>query len=126
MSAENPGVIQMVNSVILGSANNCGGGLFDSLGHNISRGTCPALAAASDRENYSGDLRLGPLMFNGGAPEMHTLLPLAGSPLINAADAARCTAHDQRGRARVGVCDIGAVEYEVGGAFRLYLPLATR
>ena len=118
--------IQMVNSVILGSANNCGGGLFDSLGHNISRGTCPALAAASDRENYSGDLRLGPLMFNGGAPEMHTLLPLAGSPLINAADAARCTAHDQRGRARVGVCDIGAVEYEVGGAFRLYLPLATR
>jgi len=126
MTAENPGVIQMVNSVILGSANNCGGGLFDSLGHNISRGTCAALAAASDRENYSGDLRLGPLMFNGGASEMHTLLPLAGSPLINAADATRCTDHDQRGRARVGVCDIGAVEYEAGGAFRLYLPMATR
>ncbi len=126
MTAENPGVIQMVNSVILGSANNCDGGLFESLGHNISRGTCPALSAASDRENYSGDLRLGPLMFNGGAPEMHTLLPLAGSPLINAADAARCTDHDQRGRARVGVCDIGAVEYEVGGAFRLYLPVGIR
>ena len=126
MTAENPGVIQMVNSVILGSANNCGGGLFDSLGHNLSRGTCAALAAASDRENYSSDLRLGPLMFNGGAPEMHTLLPLAGSPLINAADATRCTDHDQRGRARVGVCDIGAVEYEAGGAFRLYLPMATR
>ena len=126
MTAENPGVIQMVNSVILGSANNCDGGLFESLGHNISRGTCPALSAASDRENYSGDLRLGPLMFNGGAPEMHTLLPLAGSPLINAADAARCTDHDQRGRARVEVCDIGAVEYEVGGAFRLYLPVGIR
>ncbi len=126
MTAENPGVIQMVNSVILGSANNCGGGLFDSLGHNLSRGTCAALAAASDRENYSSDLRLGPLMFNGGAPEMHTLLPLAGSPLINAADATHCTDHDQRGRARVGVCDIGAVEYEAGGAFRLYLPMATR
>ncbi len=126
MTAENPGVIQMVNSVILGSANNCGGGLFDSLGHNISRGTCASLAAASDRENYSGDLRLGPLMFNGGAPEMHTLLPLAGSPLIDAADAARCTDHDQRGRARVGVCDIGAVEYEAGGAFRLYLPVGIR
>jgi hypothetical protein len=126
MTAENPGVIQMVNSVILGSANNCDGGLFESLGHNISRGACPALSAASDRENYTGDLRLGPLMFNGGAPEMHTLLPLAGSPLIDAADAARCTDHDQRGRARVGVCDIGAVEYEVGGAFRLYGPVVIR
>ncbi|MBP8948803.1 MAG: hypothetical protein KBG73_08165, partial [Candidatus Promineofilum sp.] len=126
MSAENPGVIQIVNSVIFGSANNCGGGLFDSLGHNISRGACPALAAASDRENYAGELRLGPLQFNGGAFAMHTILPRAGSPLINAADASHCADRDQRGRARVGVCDIGAVEYEVGGAFRLYLPLATR
>jgi predicted outer membrane repeat protein len=126
MSAGSPGVIQMVNSVILGSANNCGGGLFDSLGHNISRGTCPALSAAGDRENFAGDLRLGPLMFNGGAPEMHTRLPRAGSPLINAADPTHCRAHDQRGRARVGVCDIGAVEYEVGGAFRLYGPVVIR
>jgi len=126
MSAANPGVIQIANSVILGSANNCGGGLFDSLGHNISRGSCPALSAPSDRENFAGDLGLGPLQFNGGAFAMHTLLPRAGSPLINAADATRCASHDQRGRARVGVCDMGAVEYEVGGAFRLYLPLATR
>ena len=126
MSAANPGVIQIVNSVIFGSANNCGGGLFDSLGHNISRGACPALSAAGDRENFAGDLRLGPLQFNGGAFAMHTIPPRANSPLINAADATRCANHDQRGRARVGVCDIGAVEYEVGGAFRLYLPLATR
>ncbi len=126
MTAENPGVIQIANSVLFGSANNCGGGLFDSLGHNLSRGACPALAAASDRENYAGDLRLGPLVFNGGAFAMQTYLPRAGSPLIDAADATLCADRDQRGRARVGVCDIGAVEYEPGGAFRLYLPLATR
>jgi len=126
MSAANPGVIQIANSVIFGSANNCGGGLFDSLGHNISRGTCPALSAAGDRENFAGDLRLGPLQFNGGAFAMHTILPRANSPLINAADATYCADHDQRGRARVGVCDMGAVEYEAGGAFRLYLPMATR
>ena len=126
MSAANPGVIQMANSVIFGSANNCGGGLFDSLGHNISHGVCPALSAASDRENIAGDLRLGPLQFNGGAFAMHTILPRAGSPLINAADETYCAERDQRGRPRVGMCDIGAVEYETGGAFRLYLPLATR
>ena len=126
MSAASPGVIQMVNSVIFGSANNCGGGLFASLGHNLSRGSCPALAAAGDRENYAGDLHLGPLQFNGGAFAMDTILPRAGSPLINAADATHCTDHDQRGRARVGVCDIGAVEYEAGGAFRLYGPMIIR
>jgi predicted outer membrane repeat protein len=126
MTAENPGVIQIANSVLFGSANNCGGGLFDSLGHNLSRGACPALAAASDRENYAGDLRLGPLVFNGGALAMQTYLPRAGSPLIDAADPTLCADRDQRGRARVGVCDIGAVEYEPGGAFRLYLPMATR
>ena len=38
----------------------------------------------------------------------------------------QCADHDQRGRARVGVCDIGAVEYEAGGAFRLYLPVGIR
>ena len=126
MSAEAPGVIQIANSVIFGSANNCGGGLFDSLGHNVSRGACPALSAAGDRENFAGDLRLGALQFNGGAFAMDTLLPRLGSPLINAADPNHCADHDQRGRARVGMCDIGAVEYEAGGAFRLYLPLATR
>ena len=65
---------------------NCDGGLFQSLGHNISKGTCTALSDPSDQDNYAGDLRLDGLAFNGGAFPMRTLLPLTGSPVINAGD----------------------------------------
>jgi predicted outer membrane repeat protein len=121
-----PGVVQIANSVLFGSANNCDGGFFDSLGHNISRGTCAPLDEATDQDNYTGDLLVGPLAFNGGAFSMETFLPQAGSPLIDAADPALCPALDQRGVARVDACDIGAVEYEPPGPGVLYLPVAIR
>ncbi len=41
-----------------------------------------------------------------------TLLPLAGSPLIDHADSSSCLARDQRGYVRSGTCDIGAVEVQ--------------
>ena len=125
MTPASPGVVQMVNSVIFGSANNCDGGLFQSLGHNLSKGTCSALTAGSDQDNYAGNLMLGGLAFNGGAYPMPTMLPLAGSPLINAGDTNSCPATDQRGAARVGSCDIGAVEY--GATLpQAYLPSVLR
>ena len=104
-------VVQLKNSVIFGSANNCDGPLFTSLGHNISKGTCASLSQPSDQNNFTGDLNLGSLTFNGGAFPMQTIMPLVGSPLIDAGDT--CSATDQRGGARpVGAaCDIGAVEY---------------
>ena len=120
-----PGVVQIVNSVIFGSAVNCDGGLFQSLGHNISKGSCAALSDPTDRDNFGGDLRLGNLAFNGGAFPMRTLLPLSGSPVINAGDPGSCPAQDQRGANRVGVCDIGAVEYGAA-AHRMHLPLVVR
>jgi predicted outer membrane repeat protein len=125
MTPANPGVIQMVNSVIYGSANNCDGPAFQSLGHNISKGACSSLSAGSDQDNFAGDLKVGGLIYNGGAFPMQTSAPLAGSPLIDAGDAAQCRATDQRGAPRVGVCDIGAVEY---GAILplLYLPIVVR
>lgn len=126
MTPASPGVVQIANSVLFGSANNCDGGFFDSLGHNISRGTCASLDDPSDQDNYSGDLLVGPLAFNGGAYPMQTILPRAGSPLIDAADPALCPALDQRGVARVDACDIGAVEYEPPGPGVLYLPVAIR
>lgn len=63
--------------------------------------------------NLSGlDPQLGPLTDNGGTTLTH--LPLAGSPLINAGDAAvsGAPALDQRERARIigAAIDIGAVE----------------
>ena len=55
---------------------------------------------------------LGPLADNGGPTLTHALL--AGSPAIDAADAAACPATDQRGvvRPRDAGCDVGAFELE--------------
>jgi hypothetical protein len=122
----NPGVVQLANSVILGSTNNCDGANFQSLGHNISGGTCSSLSQATDQENYAGALLLGPLSFNGGSFPMQTHLPQAGSPLVDAADDTQCPSRDQRGGARVAVCDIGAVEYGASVARALYLPVVLR
>ena len=111
MTIANPGVVQLKNSVIFGSANNCDGGLFTSLGHNISKGTCAALNHLTDQNNFAGNLNLSTLAYNGGTFIMQTMVPLAGSPLIDTGDV--CSATDQRGGARPfgAACDIGAVEY---------------
>lgn len=126
MTPASPGVVQIVNSVVTGSANNCAGGFFESLGHNISHGTCAPLAHPADLENYAGDLLLGPLKFNGGDFSMRTILPQEGSPLIDAADATQCPALDQRGTSREGACDIGATEYIAATARTLFLPVIMR
>ncbi|MFZ2486659.1 MAG: choice-of-anchor Q domain-containing protein [Anaerolineae bacterium] len=126
MTPASPGIIQITSSVIAGSANNCDGPMFQSIGYNISSGTCASLDHPTDRDNYSGNLLLGPLAFNGGAFAMNTRLPQAGSPLINMGNATFCTALDQRGAPRAGACDIGAVEYGVSLQREVYLPLVKR
>lgn len=122
-----PGLVQLASSVIFGAAVNCDGGLFDSLGHNISQGSCAALNTATDQENFAGDLGLGALAFNGGDYLMLTMLPEADSPLIDAAGACTGNPVDQRRTPRPAgaACDIGALEY-TGQALGVYLPLVRR
>ena len=121
MTLANPGVVQLKNSVIFGSANNCDGGIFLSSGNNISKGNCVSLSLLTDQNNYAGNLHLSSLTFNGGAFPMQTMAPLAGSPLIDAGGS--CSATDQRGEVRpIGLaCDIGAVEYGAA-VYYLFLP----
>lgn len=76
-------------------------------GVNASTDAGCGFAAAGGEE---GELVLGPLADNGGATPTH--LPLAGSPLLDAAGEAFCVETDQRGfpRPRGSACDIGAIE----------------
>jgi hypothetical protein len=89
-----------------------------SEGHNLdSDGSCH-LTATGDLSG--ADPLLGPLADNGGPTQTHALL--AGSPAIDAGDAAACPETDQRDVARpidgdgdgVAVCDIGACEAAEG------------
>lgn len=122
-----PGRVDLANTVIFGAANNCDGDMFISRGHNINEGTCGSLVHATDQA-VMGAL-LGPFGNNGGGFAMRTFAPLSGSPLIDAGDPAFCTATsaltDQRNAPRMGVCDVGAIEYGVVLA-RTRLPLVLR
>ena len=93
-------------------------GTIVSDSHNlIGDGSCDT----GSPTRLSGDPLLGTLADNGGTTL--TMLPAAGSPLVNAGDNAACPALDQRGatrtRAALNPCDIGAVD--LGGPS----PLAT-
>jgi hypothetical protein len=91
-----------------------------SSGYNLADDTSCGLTAATDKQGAANDPLLAFLANNGGPTQ--TLLPLSGSPLIDAIPAAACQSGpaagittDQRGVSRpqgVG-CDIGAVEVAV-------------
>jgi hypothetical protein len=65
---------------------------------------------------FMGDPQVGPLVDNGGDTFTHALLD--GSPAIDAGTDVSCPATDQRGRLRLGTCDIGAYERVID----LFLP----
>jgi CSLREA domain-containing protein len=105
----------LVNTIIAGNKpQNCASEPVTSLGHNLDSGTSCALSGLGDLSQT--DPMLGPLRNNGGVGRTRALL--AGSPAIDAADAASCPATDQCGAARpadgngdgIAVCDIGAYE----------------
>ncbi len=74
--------------------------------HNVdSDGAC-GFTAIGDKAGVNP--QLGPLAANGGTTLTHALS--ASSPAVNAGSGCT-TSTDQRGRAREGVCDIGAFEF---------------
>ncbi len=96
------------NSIVAGnSGGNCGTPVV-SKGNNIDDGTSCGFKGTGDKS--SADAKLGALGDHGGLTL--TQMPLAGSPAIDAGDAATCPSSDQRGvtRPQGGGCDIGAVE----------------
>jgi hypothetical protein len=89
------------------SGSNCFGVMVDG-GHNISSDGSANFSAPGSWNNT--DPVLGPLADYGGPTP--TMALLAGSPAIDAADAASCPETDQRGIIRPfgAGCDIGAFE----------------
>jgi hypothetical protein len=82
-------------------------------GYNFSDDTSCGLTNATSNVKTPNDPVLGALANNGGPTQ--TLLPLVGSPLLDAIPPASCGAPvDQRGvtRPQGPGCDIGAVEVE--------------
>lgn len=111
--------LEIVNTIVSGNAaskvEKTGQCLetVTSAGHNLEQ--LPPEGEPRCFENPTDliiDPLLGPLADNGG--ETDTLALLAGSAAVNAADAARCPATDQRGlpRPSLGGCDIGAFEVQ--------------
>lgn len=109
--AANDWNLNITNSIVAGNSSNSGY-------------TGPDCGGNCDHDNSSyftmigGDPKLGPLGWNGGPTQ--TMMPLPGSPVINAGDACAgnsmglpCVEQDQRGFLRLtpqGASDIGAVQ----------------
>jgi hypothetical protein len=88
----------------------------DCVGHVISLGTnllgdptgCTITLRATDR---TGALGTGEFTSDGPSARGHVPL-LQNSPAVDAGNPAFCPPTDQLGQLRVGVCDIGAVEFQ--------------
>jgi hypothetical protein len=105
--------LKLTNTIISGNQwyacdHWTGSSTVVSGGHNILQDdTCNPV----ESDLITSSAALGPLAGNGGPTMTHALL--AGSPAIDAADAAICPATDQRGvsRPQGAGCDVGAYEY---------------
>jgi hypothetical protein len=88
---------------------DCGGRVI-SLGTNLLGDPtgCTIILRAADR---TGDLGAGEFTSDGPPGLGHVPL-LQDSPAVDAGNPAFCPPTDQLGRSRVGVCDIGAVEFQ--------------
>lgn len=120
VSNEQQSAIAMGNSLLAGNATNCLNAAFTSNGGNLfTDATCTDadptqgdLVASGEAEIFHGTA----LTETGAAGGQH--MSLAGASLaINAGNVSVCVdqlAVDQLGTARVGGCDIGAVEAHCG------------
>lgn len=117
-----PAEIIMQNTILAGNtasgaSPDCSGSI-GSAGYNLVGDVTDCDFPANTGDLTNVDAKLGSLI---GLPGYHPLAP--DSPAVDAGNPAGCTDQDgnllttdQRGAARVGICDIGAYEYTTPGA----------
>ncbi|MCC6809561.1 MAG: hypothetical protein IT381_19180 [Deltaproteobacteria bacterium] len=109
------GAVTLTNSVIRdnsalgGGSADCSGVAMSGAGKNLIGTGC----TTSGGVTVPGMAMLLPLAEYGGPTP--TCAPSAGSAVIDAGASGSCLPTDQRGVGRVGVCDLGAVEYTFCG-----------
>jgi hypothetical protein len=106
------GTVRLQNTILarnMGDPPDCSGPVT-SLGHNLIGDPtgCTITLQATD---LTGDPDLGAFTDDRTPGKGHFPL-LEGSPAIDAGDDQVCPATDQLGQPRVGVCDIGAIEFQ--------------
>lgn len=111
LSSGGAGSVQLKNSILsdnaAASGNDCSGSV-ESLDNNVIEDIsgCAVVLAAND---INADAALDAFVLDGPGGAHYPLTEI--STAINGADDTACTAADQIGEVRVGVCDIGAIEY---------------
>jgi hypothetical protein len=114
----NGGVVVLWNTIVArntvrgeGTGPDCSGQVA-SLGNNLIGDPtgCTITLLPSD---LTGDPGLGDFTDDGTPGNGHFPL-LSGSPAIDAGNDAVCPRFDQLGQPRVGICDIGAIEFQGG------------
>jgi hypothetical protein len=106
--------IVALNTVSGTGPADCAGAMLTSLGNNIigdPRG-CFFTRRPGDR---TGDPGLGAFT-DEGSPGRGYVPLRPESPALDAGNPAACPATDQLGQPRVGVCDIGAIEFQAPGS----------
>lgn len=109
---QSAGTINLKNTLVSGNNAPSGtdlSGTVNSQDYNLLGSASGATITGTTTHNIlNTNALLAPLGNYGGPTQTQALLP--GSPAINAGTATGATANDQRGVARVGNVDIGAVE----------------
>jgi hypothetical protein len=119
-SLQGGGIVMHNSTLSANTAGTSGGGIyrngppdigvFNSILAGNNGGDINVFLSFPAGSFVGGDPELGALADNGGPTQ--TMLPLVGSPAIDAGDDANCPATDQRGvsRPQGAHCDTGAVE----------------
>lgn len=89
-----------------------------SLGNNFVGDPQGCFFSSAQNTDLNGMARLGAFINDGRRPGGGHFPLLPGSPAIDNGNAAACPPTDQLGHLRVGVCDIGAIEFRAHRAGR--------